>query len=56
LEVLFDLPFKFGTDHAEGMTIFPCFGKDALLVVYDSPDNTRRPEPNAVFADVFRLP
>jgi hypothetical protein len=55
VEVLFDLPFRFGTDHAEGMTIFPCFGEEALLIVYDSPDSNRRPELNTVFADVFRL-
>lgn len=56
LEVLFDLPFTLGTDHAEGLALFPCLGRaDSLLVVYDSPDEARRPEPNAIFADVFRL-
>jgi hypothetical protein len=56
LEVSFDLPFTFGADHAEGIALFPCLGqKDSLLVVYDSPDDARRPEPHAVFADVFQL-
>lgn len=56
LEVLFDLPFTIGSDHAEGLALFPCLGQsDALLVVYDTPDPARRPEPNAVFADVFKL-
>lgn len=56
LQVSFDLPFTFGADRAEGITIFPCLGqKDALLVVYDVPDEARKPEPNTVFADVFQL-
>jgi hypothetical protein len=56
LQVSFDLPFTFGADRAEGIAIFPCLGQeDALLVVYDAPDETRKPEPNTVFADVFQL-
>lgn len=55
LDVLFDLPFRFGTDHAEGMALYPCFGEDALIIVYDTPDPTRRPNSDSVFADVFRL-
>ena len=56
LEVLFDLPFTLGADHAEGLALFPCLCQsDSLLVVYDSPDRTRIVEPNAVYADVFRL-
>jgi hypothetical protein len=56
LEALFDLPFTVGSDHAEGLSIFPCLGqKKGLLVVYDAPDAARRIEPNAIFADVFRL-
>lgn len=56
LAVLFDLPFRQKKDLAEGITIFPCLGQsEALLVVYDSPDPVRMPEPNAVFADVFWL-
>jgi hypothetical protein len=57
LEVLFDLPFTIGGDHAEGLALYSCVGQaDALLVVYDAPHPTRRPEPQAVYADVFRLP
>ncbi|MGF1570159.1 MAG: DUF3616 domain-containing protein [Nodosilinea sp.] len=57
LEQLFDLPFTLGSDHAEGLALVPCLGySDGLMVVYDSPNPNRRPEPNAIFADVFRLP
>ncbi len=57
LEVVFDLPFTIGSDHAEGLTLYPCFdNEDGLMIVYDSPDANRRPTENTVFADVFRLP
>lgn len=56
LEVLFDLPFKVGTDNAEGLSLFPYLGKEnSLLVVYDSPAASRMVGENAIFADVFRL-
>lgn len=55
VEALFDLPFQFGTDHAEGMSLFPCFGEDALIIVHDTPAPNRRPDKDSVFADVFRL-
>ncbi|MBD2041879.1 DUF3616 domain-containing protein [Microcoleus sp. FACHB-672] len=56
LEVLFDLPFILGADHAEGLALFPCLGQpNSLLVVYDSPDAPRKVEKDAVFADVFKL-
>jgi hypothetical protein len=56
LDMLFDLPFTIGSDHAEGMAIFPCLGQaDALLVLYDSPDPARKPSAHSVFADVFLL-
>lgn len=56
LEVLFDLPFNFGSDHAEGLTLFRCLGQpNSLLVVYDSPDPKRKPTSTEVFADVFQL-
>ncbi len=39
LELLFNLPFTIGSDHAEGLALYSCLGeKDALFVVYDSPD------------------
>lgn len=57
LTTLFDLPFTIGSDHAEGLTLFPCLGYEhALMVVYDSPNENRRPEEHTIFADVFRLP
>ena len=56
LEVLFDLPFKVGTDNAEGLSLFPYLDKqNSLLVVYDSPDAGRMVEKNGIFVDVFRL-
>ncbi|MEG4148160.1 DUF3616 domain-containing protein [Microcoleus sp. Pol12B5] len=56
LEVLFDLPFKVGTDNAEGLSLFPYLdGQNSLLVVYDSPDAGRIIEKNSILADVFRL-
>ncbi|GAB4237920.1 MAG: DUF3616 domain-containing protein [Stanieria sp.] len=56
LEVLFDLPLKIGTDRAEGLALYTCLGqKDSLLVVYDSPDPSRIPQPREIFADVFQL-
>ncbi|NJO10285.1 MAG: DUF3616 domain-containing protein [Leptolyngbyaceae cyanobacterium SL_1_1] len=57
LEVLFDLPFTLGSDHAEGLALFSCLGHDnGLLVVYDSPDPARLPDKKSLFADVFQLP
>ncbi|MBE9179941.1 DUF3616 domain-containing protein [Oculatella sp. LEGE 06141] len=56
LKSLFDLPFTIGSDHAEGLALFKCLGQsNALLVVYDAPDQARRIEPAAVLMDVFRL-
>ncbi len=57
LQLLFNLPFTIGADHAEGLELIPCFDTAAaLMVVYDSPHPNRRPAPNAVFADIFQLP
>lgn len=57
LSVLFDLPFTPGVDHAEGLALMPCLGYEtALMVVYDSPSDERRPGKKSLFADVFRLP
>lgn len=56
LEVLFDLPFIFGVDHAEGLSLCTCLGQSkALLVVYDSPSSLRKLDEHTLFADVFRL-
>ncbi|MEM6350513.1 MAG: DUF3616 domain-containing protein [Cyanobacteria bacterium P01_D01_bin.14] len=56
LEVLFELPFTLGADHAEGLTLSPCLGYEAaLMVVYDSPHANRLAEAS-VFVDIFRLP
>ncbi|MCT7964329.1 DUF3616 domain-containing protein [Laspinema sp. D1] len=56
LKVLFDLPFKLGTDRGEGLALMPCLGQpNSLLVVYDSPDPARIVNNDSVFGDVFRL-
>lgn len=56
LELLFNLPFTIGSDHAEGVALYSCLGyPDSLLVVYDSPDPQRQTAPDEVMADVFRL-
>ncbi|MBE9079477.1 DUF3616 domain-containing protein [Romeria aff. gracilis LEGE 07310] len=56
LRLMFNLPFTIGSDHAEGLTLMPCLGDDGLMIVYDTPDEARRPNPTSVFADVFQLP
>lgn len=62
LHRLFDLPTKVGSDRAEGMVRFDQWGERAVMVVYDAADADRylqregRAVPDAVFADVFRLP
>lgn len=56
LELLFDIPFGQGTDHAEGLVLFSFLEKtDSLLVIYDSPDAKRMYGSNSVLADVYRL-
>lgn len=56
IEVLFDLPFTIGSDHAEGLALYACLGKeDCLFVVYDSPNENRKPGEKEIYADVFRL-
>ncbi len=56
LDLLFDLPFTIGSDHAEGMALYSCLGQpESLLLVYDSPDPARMPTPHEVFADIFLL-
>jgi hypothetical protein len=57
LELLFVLPFTLGADHAEGMACLPCLNEPvALLLVYDSPHESRKVGKGALFADIFRLP
>lgn len=56
LKVIVDLPFQFGSDHAEGLTKFSCLGQqNSLMVVYDSPNSNRKPSQDSVFADIFRF-
>lgn len=56
LTVVFNLPFTIGSDHAEGMAIFPAMDQLAgLLVVYDAPNAARFLAKDALFADVFLI-
>ncbi len=56
LEVVMDIPYGQGDDHAEGIALFGDVGKAALLVVYDSAAPTRRVGKSGVLADLFPLP
>lgn len=56
LDVLFDLPFIFGSDHAEGLALYSYLKKnDSLMVLYDSPNEQRLRKDKQVFVDIFRL-
>lgn len=53
---LFDLPFTVGSDHAEGLVLYSCWGeKNSLMVFYDSPDNRRLREDKQILVDVFQI-
>ncbi|MGB3613807.1 MAG: DUF3616 domain-containing protein [Elainellaceae cyanobacterium] len=57
IEVLFDLPFTIGSDHAEGLALVPCLGHpEAIMIIYDSPNTVRRVAPDTILMDVFQLP
>ncbi len=56
LELVSVFPFTLGSDHAEGLACLPCLNqKDALLIVYDSPNPVRFANSSGLFADIFRL-
>lgn len=56
LDALLDLPFHPTADKAEGLILFPCFGKsEAFMVLYDSPQPIRMIEPGATLVDIFKL-
>lgn len=57
LEVLGDLPYGDGDDHAEGIAVLdePDAAGLGVLVVYDSPSPDRLTEDGGVIADVVRL-
>ena len=55
-QLMFDIPYGDGNDHAEGMTMFADFTElPSLLVVYDSPAETRLKGDAGLVADVFEL-
>ena len=54
LELVFDLPFTVGSDHAEGLALTSVLGEDALMVVYDAPDEARL-FAGGVYADAYRI-
>ena len=56
-DVIIDLPYGVGDDHAEGMTLFDAIAQQhSLLVVYDSPAQARLKGESEVLADIFKLP
>ncbi len=56
LELVFNLPFTLGSDHAEGLALCPCLDHpDGLLIVYDSPNPNRHVDNHAILMDIFRL-
>ncbi|WP_030167944.1 DUF3616 domain-containing protein [Spirillospora albida] len=55
LEVLGDLPYGDGDDHAEGIAVLDEADGTRLLVVYDSPSPERLSPGGDVLADVVRL-
>ncbi len=53
---LFDLPFGFRDDHAEGFSFCSSLvGQPAILVVYDTPAKIRSGDAHTVLADIFAL-
>lgn len=56
LEVVMEIPYGRGNDHAEGITLLDDKGKATLLVVYDSAATTRQRGKSSVLADLFPLP
>ena len=52
---LFDLPLTIGTDHAEGLALYSCWEDKGLMVLYDSPDDSRLIGDKKIFVDVFRI-
>lgn len=55
-DVVQEIPYGNGEDHAEGMTLFTDFTQmPSLLIVYDSPASKRLKGDGDVVADVFKL-
>jgi Protein of unknown function (DUF3616) len=56
-ELVLEIPYGNGDDHAEGITLFgDVLGKPSLLVVYDSPSQTKRVIGDTdILADVFAI-
>lgn len=56
LELLFHLDYGQAMGNAEGLALYPCLGQpDGLLVVYDAPQDRRKPDAHSIYMDVFRL-
>jgi len=57
LEIVHDLPYHVGHDHAEGLEPWPEAGENAFLVIYDGPaDHRVDHERRTVAADIVTLP
>ena len=56
LERVLDLPYGYGTDHAEGIALTErSDGGRELMVVYDSPAQGRLSDETAIRADLFAI-
>jgi len=56
LHYLFNLSQATAPDRSEGIAVLPYFQENGLLVIYDTPEVNRGPQPGEIYADVFRLP
>ena len=58
LEKVFDIPFGFRKDHAEGIAFFASRGDtvDSVIAVHDSASEERQIGESSVLADLFALP
>jgi hypothetical protein len=57
LEVVMDIPYRKGEDHAEGISLFSTAGgaPDSILVVYDAASKSRCQGESTLRADIFPL-
>ncbi|MEM7556193.1 MAG: DUF3616 domain-containing protein [Cyanobacteria bacterium P01_A01_bin.84] len=55
-EVILDIPYGEGDDHAEGVTLFEqVTGIPSVLIIYDSPQEQRLVNESGILGDVFDL-
>jgi len=54
-DIVIEIPYGNSEDHAEGMTLFTSTQKPSVMVVYDSPAQSRLQGDSDVIVDVFEL-